>query len=401
MTRNLIIYFHLWLATLLTSPFVAGAEPTAKKLKVYILAGQSNMEGHAKTETLDYLRDDPQTAELLTKIVDQQGKPRVADHVWISSLTGGQANGVATGKLTAGYGARPNPSELGEKIGPEFAFGLRMDNALEQPVLIIKTAWGGKSLYHDFRPPSAGVYPRSPTDIERDRYAEADSGKYYRFMLDHVRSVLKDPGRICPAYDPASGYELAGFVWFQGWNDMVNHDVYPRLPADSPDNEYAEYSRLLGHFIRDVRRDLQSPELPFVIGVMGVGGYQTEERYKKQHQSFRDAMAAPAHEPEFQGTVTAIQTADFWDERLGTIDGLRQQVRGRRGQLNKLVESGEMPREVMEQALAKFEAELISPADQAAYERGASNAAYHYLGCGKTFALMGMAFADALLNSDE
>ena len=36
-----------------------------KKLKVFILAGQSNMEGHAKVETFDYIGDDPATAPLL------------------------------------------------------------------------------------------------------------------------------------------------------------------------------------------------------------------------------------------------------------------------------------------------------------------------------------------------
>ena len=34
----------------------------AKPLKVYILAGQSNMEGQAKVETFDYIGDDPATA---------------------------------------------------------------------------------------------------------------------------------------------------------------------------------------------------------------------------------------------------------------------------------------------------------------------------------------------------
>ena len=47
--------------------------------------------------------------------------------------------------------------------------------------------------------------------------------------------------------------------------------------------------------------------------------------------------------------------------------------------------------------LKKYEAELISPAEAAKWARGASNAGYHYLGCAKTFALMGKAFAEANL----
>ena len=81
----------------------------------------------------------------------------VCYHVWISYLTGGgNADGEGLGKLTAGFGSRRNPAEDGGKIGPEFIFGLAMDKTLQEPVLIIKTAWGGKSLNTDFRPPSAG-----------------------------------------------------------------------------------------------------------------------------------------------------------------------------------------------------------------------------------------------------
>ena len=47
--------------------------------------------------------------------------------------------------------------------------------------------------------------------------------------------------------------------------------------------------------------------------------------------------------------------------------------------------------------LRKFEADLITPAEVALWKRGASNAGYHYLGCAKTFALMGQAFAEATL----
>jgi alpha-galactosidase len=50
-----------------------------------------------------------------------------------------------------------------------------------------------------------------------------------------------------------------------------------------------------------------------------------------------------------------------------------------------------------EEYMKEFEAKLISPEDKALWTRGASNAGYHYLGCAKTFALMGKAFAEANL----
>jgi alpha-galactosidase len=402
--------------SLLLALLVAAFSAQAKPLKVFILAGQSNMEGHAKVETFDYIGDDPATAPLLKRMRGADGKPTVCDHVWISYLTGrydGSANGEGIGKLTAGYGARgDNPTKDGGKIGPEFTFGLTLDAALQEPVLIIKTAWGGRSLHTDFRPPSAGPYALSawqrenypkqaghgiPKDFAKwqaDKVKE--TGVFYRFMVAHVKQVLADPKRVCPAYDAAQGFELAGFVWLQGWNDMVDGHVYP---AHNQPERFALYSELLGHFIRDVRRDLGAPKMPFVIGVMGVGGAKAG----KDVVAFREAMAAPAALPEFKGNVVAVPTAPFWAEELGAIDDKRGKV----SQMGHFLRSqhkdhankdGTMTEAQQREYLIKFEADLISPEEVALWKRGASNAGYHYLGCAKTFALMGKAFAEANLS---
>jgi hypothetical protein len=376
------------------------ASAAAKPLKIFILAGQSNMEGHAKVETFDYIGDDPATAPLLKKMRDSDGKPHVCDHVWISYYTGvGDANGEGHGKLTAGYGSRSKPQEDGGNIGPEFTFGLKMDEALQEPVLIIKTAWGGKSLFHDFRPPSAGVYHRTTADVEKQRYLEKDSGLYYRLMIEHVKHVLGDIKRVCPAYDDVQGFQISGFVWLQGWNDMVNKDVYPVPDEGSKEARYANYSLWMADFIRDVRKDLNAPGMPFVIGVMGVGGSQPN----KSIAAFREAMAGPAALPEFQGNVVAVQTAPFWDEKLGAIADKHDQVR----QMSYLLKTrnknnanadGSMTEQQQRDYVKQFEARLISPEEAAMWKRGASNAGYHYLGCAKTFALMGTAFAESSLS---
>ncbi len=78
-----------------------------------------------------------------------------------------------------------------------------MDAAYEEPVLIIKTAWGGKSLHTDFRPPSAGAYELN--DFQKKLYygpkahgvpenmeqwladKKRDTGHYYKLMIDHVQ----------------------------------------------------------------------------------------------------------------------------------------------------------------------------------------------------------------------
>ena len=273
-----------------------------------------------------------------------------------------------------------------------------MDRVLEEPVLVIKTAWGGKSLYYDFRSPSAGVFQRTAKDLEKGNNPEAQCGHYYRLMIEHVKRVLGDIKRVCPVYDEKQGFEISGFVWLQGWNDMVNRDVYPIAKQDGKEPRYADYSRWLAGFIRDVRKDLQAPKMPFVIGVMGVGGMKPNEHVA----AFREAMAVPAALPEFKGNVVAVQTAPFWDETLGAIADKHEQVRQMANLLKTKNKSGpnadgSISEQQQREYLKQFEAKLISPEEAVMWKRGASNAGYHYLGCAKTFALMGKAFAEATL----
>ncbi|MFZ9345434.1 MAG: sialate O-acetylesterase [Opitutales bacterium] len=372
----------------------------AKPLQVYILAGQSNMEGHAKVETIPYIAEDPATKALHGRLVGADGKPRAADHVWISYYTGiGENNGEGFGKLTTGYGSRRDPAQDGGKIGPEYSFGLALDRATDAPVLLIKTAWGGKSLNHDYRPPSAGAYPRSPRDIEKNTHTDADTGKYYRLMVEHVKRVLANPARVCPAYDPKQGHEIAGFIWFQGFNDMVDGNYYPKQPKGQEGKRFVGYSDLLAKFIVDVRKDLGAPKMPFVIGVMGVGG---KDPGSEDNLAFREAMAEPAARPEFRGNVSAVRTAPFWDEELGAIQEKKEKVRQMAFELrNKGKRSanadGKMTDAQQKAYLKDYEAKLISAEEAAKLSRGASNAGYHYLGSAKTFAQAGEAFAAAAL----
>jgi len=407
---------YMKLALILTALIASTVQTQARPLKVFILAGQSNMEGPANISTFDYIGDDPATAPLLNMMRNADGNPTVCDDVWISYLTGaGEKNFTLNGKLTAGYGSMwgQDPTKPGRNIGPEFTFGLAMRAALHEPILIIKAAWGGKTLNTDFRSPSAGpfempketleVWAKHPQGAHGIPKAEdvpkvladraAQTGVYYRLMMEHVKMVLSDIKRFYPEYDPKQGFEVAGFSWLQGWNDMCDGQVYPG--HNQPDR-YALYSELLAHFIRDVRKELNAPKMPFVIGVMGVGGISDKPN------PFREAMAAPAAMPEFKGTVLAVETAPFWDKTLGEIDTKHANLRQMSWILSSKNkggpnEDGKMTQEQQEAYLKEFRAKLITPEDEAAWKRGASNAGYHYLGCGKTFALMGKGFAEANL----
>ena len=387
----------------------------AKPLKVYVLCGQSNMEGHARVSTFEAMKMDPLTRPILKEMIDKKGNSVVCDQVWISYLTGGRDNmGEGFGKLTAGYGSRRNPAEAGDKIGPEFTFGIFMQKALREPVLIIKTAWGGKSIHTDFRPPSAGPYPFSEQEIEnltkREKNlkeAKADkagqTGRYYRLMIGHVRKVVKDIKRVYPDYNPEDGYEIDGFVWFQGWNDMVASGTYPNRGQPGG---YDAYSECLAHFIRDVRKDLQAPDMKFVIGVMGVGGpldKYASQRYVPIHGGFRKSMAAPASLPEFKGNATAVRTAAFWDMRLQEIEDKQGKVKQMTGFLKSKHrdhpnKDGSMDAQAQKTYLDKYRRELISSDDEAYARIARSNAAYHYFGSAKTMAQIGIAFAEAIVD---
>lgn len=386
-----------------------GDAPAKTPLKVFILAGQSNMQGHASVSTFDSLADDPKTAPLLKEMRGKDGKPRVCDRVWITSV-GCLGNAYddlteAKGKLTVGFGAPEN------KIGPEFTFGLTMERHLNEPVLIIKTAWGGRSLHTDFRPPSGGPFvlaketqelwdkhPKGAHGIPKveDRpkfFAEkaAATGVYYREMIAHVRKVLKDIKRVVPDYDEKQGYELAGFVWFQGFNDLVDGGVYPN---QGKAGGYDLYADLLGHFIRDVRKDLSAPKMPFVIGVMGIDGLKGNEKGEMKH--FREAQRKPATLAEFKGNVFVVETAPFWDDDLEAFVERKQRV------YDKLEEefrkANPKPTESEKEAARKKALDQeFKPDELKRLEAGVSNGGYHYLGAAKIMAPIGKAFAEALI----
>jgi hypothetical protein len=288
---------------LTTLAATACTQAATKPVRVFILAGQSNMEGHGFVSadpsrnggkgSLEFLTKDPATARRFAPLVDGSGKWRTRDDVWISYLD-------RKGPLTVGYGARP------EMIGPELGFGWAMGDAFDEPVLVIKCSWGGKSLAVDFRPPSAGKPPYSLGE-KTDAALAADPailGKYYRETLALTRAAL---GRIKDLVPGSDGrYVLAGFGWHQGWNDRIN------------DKFNAEYETNLACFIRDIRKDLGVPALPFVIAETGMSG--PEETHPRALSLMR-AQAAVAQHQEFKGNVAFVSTRAFWRAKEQSPNG--------------------------------------------------------------------------------
>ena len=328
-------------------------------VKVFILAGQSNMEGKAPLELLKHQMTDPKTADLF-KHLHKNGQFIVRDDVFIDYL--GRRGG-----LTPGYGSR-------DRFGVELEFGNTMGDHFKEPVLLIKTAWGGKSIGKDFCPPS-----KRPTEAEFKQMADEAAAKYnealanhkkklaegkdsrepkpaptvedlkqqygfyYREMMKEIHATLSEMDTRFPAL---KGYkpELCGFVWFQGWNDQYN-------------GLELKYDENMEAFINDVRKDLKAPKLPVVIGVMGQNG---SKEAKGAMLTIQEAQLAQQNKPAFKGNVVAVRTDVLVDKAAEEL----------------------YPR-------WKEEFEL--------WQKTGGDHAYHYLGSAIWFSRMGDAFCEAML----
>jgi hypothetical protein len=232
-------------------------EAAAEKLKVFILAGQSNMVGHANGHTTGTLfNPDGPKDEALAKLIfgkDAKISKQRYDEIMalakqLNELTGGAGdpkikamtdaaekaaaeakaapmkaaleaykkdivaasavsnrvciNSIAdsnrkSGKLAVGFGGSES------KIGPEYAFGLSIAEKIDGPILLIKTSWGGKSLNYDFRPPSAGPYQPNEKEKAKGNPEEIakNAGLFYRSMNEAVHKVLDNLKESHPAYE--------------------------------------------------------------------------------------------------------------------------------------------------------------------------------------------------------
>jgi alpha-galactosidase len=275
----------------------AAAEAVGKPVRVFVLAGQSNMEGKAPNTLLDHQATDPKTKDLFAHL-RKDDKWIVRDDVFLKFLD-------REGPLTVGYGS---PG----RTGVELEFGTAMGNHFEEPVILIKAAWGGHSLYKLFRSPSAGfpvdefltkeldqARKRVTQNNEKNKKNDAlptledikkDYGLSYRNMMTEVKDVQENFATMFPSLRGRT-LELAGFVWFQGWNDQYGAE-----------NEYASNMQ---HFIRDVRKNLNAPKLPFVIAAMGQNGSKPAQGAML---AIRDAQLAMNDVPEFKGNVKAFRT---------------------------------------------------------------------------------------------
>lgn len=331
------------------------ASTSAAKVKVFILAGQSNMEGRGFPEPLswqitqkEYRKrythfikngDYAAFAKKVAETTDPNDRRKTPTYLW-STRHDVWINYLGKhGDLTVGYGA-PR-----EGFGPEFNFGHVMGAYYDEQVLIIKTSWGGRALARGFLPPSSmrsdAEYAKltaelnkankawnasEPVKIEayNKKVAEQNKtakkkkklrrfrprpimtveeykgqfGKDYRNMVSEVHGCLAALGARFPGYKN-QGYDIAGFVWFQGWNDQYK-------------DRWLTYETNMAGFIRDVRKEFKAPNMAFVIGQMGHDGMKPAKEGSPRDY-IKKAQAAVPEYAEFKGNVVCVKTDQFWD----------------------------------------------------------------------------------------
>lgn len=251
-------------------------------IKVFILAGQSNMVGYGNVETgntgagaigsLRYLAvndasfPDYDYASLLTDPNNTASAFRNRLDVKVWWRNGGDGNlGGAIGKGDLGPPYRGADTT---RIGPEFGFGQVIgDFYPSDDVLLIKCAWGGRDLAEKFRGPSA-VSKRG-----------GRVGDFFSATINQSREVLDNLSAQFPEWS-GRGYEIVGFAWHQGFNDRISESFS------------AEYKDNLPDLISDVRTVFNKPALPFVIASTGMD-------------------IGPAEAPPYTG-YSAVEKAQLW-----------------------------------------------------------------------------------------
>ena len=181
-------------------------------------------------------------------------------------------------------------SNGGKFIGPEVPFGFVMGTYHDEPVLLIESSIGNRSLAWDFRPPSSG---RNDPKSEYEGYE-------YRHMVQGAHNVLKNLDKVVPDYK-GQGYEVAGFVWFQGHKDSGSSKE--------------DYEKNLVNLIQDLRKEFNAPDMRVAVATVGFDGFKLMDGPWKGVWEAQMAVGDPKQHPEFAGNVATVDTRGFWRSR--------------------------------------------------------------------------------------
>lgn len=278
-------------------------------VQVYVMLGQSNMLGFGRVGPVD-------TVGSLEHVMQEQGKYaylKAADGQWAARDDVRYVR-VMVGR-DGGMGVHADDwLKVNGNFGPELGFGHFVGEATEAPVLLLKSCIGNRSLGWDLLPPGSerfefdgkiyAGYGESP--LSWDKGTEPVpiawyAGKQYDDDIANAKKVLENLAEYYPGYE-GQGYEIAGFVWWQGHKDQN--------PAHA-----SRYEQNLVNLIRTLRRDFDAPEAKFVLATIAFGG----DALSGPGLTVAEAQLAVDGEtgkyPEFRGNVAAIDARPFWREQ--------------------------------------------------------------------------------------
>ena len=278
----------------------------AKKVKVFIIMGQSNTleMGRVKGDKEGTLEHAVQKENLYPFMVDDAGnwtKRQDVRNVHVMGSGGpGKTREMRNDWLTVSGG----------KIGIEIGIGHHLGNALDEPVLILKSSIGNRALGWDLLPPGSKgfeftdskgvtwVHPGYKGSPEKWKKGETPkpigwyAGLQYDGDVARAKDVLKNLGKYYPG---ATEFEVAGFLWWQGDRDSRSAALSSR------------YEKNLVHLINTLRKDFNAPKAPFVCASLG----QTKKGATDGGGKILNAMLSVADGekyPDFKGNVSAVYT---------------------------------------------------------------------------------------------
>ncbi len=299
--------------------------PTAadKPVKVFVLLGQSNMQGKGTINPIG-------TPGTLATVVKSLNKfPNLLDTNGNFSTRGdvqyrGVISCIGDADLAVGQGTSAT------LIGPELSFGHLMGHHFDEPVIVIKASYGGQSLGFDFLPPGSQRYttggytyagyldtvwrwvegtapppqhvPGTPISYlaNQPNKTENYAGKMFDDCVSQVNGILGNFANEYSEYS-AQGYEIAGIGWFQGWNDSVSTS-YPE-----------RYQQNMANFINVFRSAISAPEAPFVIAGCAFSGWAAAGGQLNVINS-QLAMNDTNLYPSFAGNVKTMECRGYWRE---------------------------------------------------------------------------------------
>jgi len=237
--------------------------------------------------------------------VDESGNWVVRDDVWYKGVVAATADQW----LTVGCGARA------DKIGPELQFGHVIGDFHEEPVLLLKVSQGNRSLGWDLLPPGSERYTVGDRTYagygdEDDSWSDTDpydpndqpnwyAGKEYDNFVTQARGVLDNFETEFPQWADR-GYEIAGFVWWQGHKDGLN-PVYAQ-----------RYEQNLVNFIKHFRSDLNAPSAPFVLATIAFNGWEMSGGHLTVAEAQLAVSGETGNYPEFADNVKTVEARDYW-----------------------------------------------------------------------------------------